>query len=76
VTSPIGFEPALRRFLKGMPLSKLDCLAASKLRPLDRCHELSTDVTDAHEIRVDQVLLESLLVRTREDCVGSAVLYR
>jgi hypothetical protein len=38
------------------------CLAASKLRPSDPCHGVSTDVTHAHEKRVDQVLRETVLV--------------
>jgi hypothetical protein len=34
----------------------LGCFAASKLRPLDRCHGVSLDVSHVHEIRADQVL--------------------
>ena len=41
------------------------CLAASKLRPSNRCHGLSTDVIDDHEIRVDLTFLGLYVKRTR-----------
>ena len=55
-------------------IQTVGCLAASKLRPLDRCHGISTDVTRSHEIRVDQVLHGTVLVEvsSRFRCKRSA----
>jgi hypothetical protein len=56
-----------------------DCLtarlAASKLRPSDRCHGVSACVTDVQEIRADQVRRETALVTdpARLRCKRSAL---